>query len=279
MWLSAFLLNNGTIEFKIFHFAFLFYLSTFFFHFSSISCLLSINSYLCFNFYFLFGLSNIFFLFYYFSFFTLLRYIVYTLKFFNLFASNIISLQEMYKNLIFPFLPCQLIYSYFHIVVQSLNRVRFFATPWTVALLSSIFSQSLLKFMSTESVMLSNHLILCHPLLLLSIFPSIRVFCNELALYIRRPKYWSFSFRIGPSNEYSQLISFRLDWFDLAAQGTLKSLLQHHHLKTSILWSSAFFIAQLSHLYMTTRKTIALTIQTFVSKVMFLLSNMLSCLS
>ena len=168
--------------------------------------------------------------------------------------------------------------TYFHIVVRSLNRVRFFATPWTVALLSSTFSQSLLKFMSTESVMLSNHLILCHPLLLLSIFPSIRVFFNELVLCIRRPKYWSFSFRIGPSNEYSQ-ISFRRDWFDLAAQGTLKSLLQHHHLKTSIHWSSAFFIAQLSHLYITTRKTIALTIQTFVSKVMFLLSNMLSCLS
>ena len=124
-----------------------------------------------------------------------------------------------------------------------------------------------------DSGMPSNHLILYHPLLLLpSIFPSIRVFSNELALRKRRPKYWSFSFSIGPSNEYSGLISFRIDWFDLfEAQGTLKSLLQHYSSKTLILWCSAFFMVQLSHLYMTTGKIIALTIQTFVGKVMFLL--------
>ena len=124
----------------------------------------------------------------------------------------------------------------------------------------------------------SNHLILCHPLLLLpSIFPSIRVFSNESALPIRWPKYWSFSFSISPSNEYSGLISFRMDWFDfLAVQGTLKSLLQHHSSKASILQCSAFFIVQLSHPYMTTGKTIALTRLTFVGKVMSLLFNMLS---
>ena len=121
----------------------------------------------------------------------------------------------------------------------------------------------------------SNHLILCRPLLLLpSIFPSIRVFSNELFLHISWPKYWSFS--ISPSNEYSRLISFRMDWFDLAVQGTLRSLLQHHSLKASILWRSAFFIVQLSHPYMTTGKTIALTRQIFVSKIMSLLFNMLS---
>ena len=141
------------------------------------------------------------------------------------------------------------------------------------SLLSITNSQSLLKLMSTESVMPSNHLILYHPLLLLpSIFPSIRVFSNELALRKRRPKYWSFSFSIGPSNEYSGLISFRIDWFDLfEVQGTLKSLLQHYSSKTLILWRSVFFMVQLSHLYMTTGKIIALTIQTFVGKVMFLL--------
>ena len=124
----------------------------------------------------------------------------------------------------------------------------------------------------------SDHLILCHPLLLLlSIFPSIRVFSNESVLHIRRPKYWSFSFSIGPSNEYSGLISFRIDWFDLlAVQGTLKSLLQHHSSKASILWCLAFFIVQLSHPYMTTGKTIALSRHTFVGKVMSLLFNMLS---
>ena len=124
----------------------------------------------------------------------------------------------------------------------------------------------------------SNHLILCCPLLLLpSIFPSIRVFSNESALHIRWPKYWSFSFSISPSNEYSGLISFSMDWMDLlAVQGTLKSLLQHHSSKASILWHSAFFIVQLSHPYMTTGKTIALTRRSFVGKVMSLLFNMLS---
>ena len=129
-------------------------------------------------------------------------------------------------------------------------------------------SQSLLKLVSIELVMPSNYLILCHPLLLLpSIFSSIRVF-SELVLCIKRPKYWSFSFSISPSNEYSGLISFRMDWLDLlAVQGTLRSLLQHHSSKASILWCSAFFIVQLSHPHMTTGKTIALTRQTFVSNV------------
>ena len=131
--------------------------------------------------------------------------------------------------------------------------------------------------MSIESVMPSNHLILCRPLLLLpSIFPSIRVFSNESALHMRRPKYWSFSFSISPSNEHPGLISFRMNWLDLlAVQGTLKSLLQHHSSKASILQCSAFFIVQPSHPYMTTGKTIALTRQTFVDKVMSLLFNML----
>ena len=132
--------------------------------------------------------------------------------------------------------------------------------------------------MSIELVLPSNHLILCHPLLLLpSIFPSIKIFSSESVLHIRWPEYWSFSFSISPSNEYSGLISFRIDWFDfLGVQGTLKSLLQHHSSKASILWCSAFFIVQLSHPYMTTVKTIALTTQTFVGKVMPLLFNMLS---
>ena len=139
-------------------------------------------------------------------------------------------------------------------------------------------SQSLLKLMSIASVMPSNYLILCRPLLLPpSIFPSIRVFSNESVLHIRWPKYWSFSFNISPSNEYSGLISFRMDWLDLlAVQGTLKSLLQHHSSKASVLRRSAFFIVQLSHPYMTTGKTIALTRRTFVSKVTSLLLNMLS---
>jgi len=139
-------------------------------------------------------------------------------------------------------------------------------------------SWSLLKFMPLESVMPSNHLILCCPLLLLpSIFPSIRVFSNVSGLHIRWPKYWSFSFSISPSNEYSVLISFRMDYLDLlAVQGTLKSLLQHHNSKASILWHSAFFIVQLSHPYVTTRKTIALTRWTFVGKVMSLFFNILS---
>ena len=138
--------------------------------------------------------------------------------------------------------------------------------------------QSLLKLMSIESVMPSNHLILCHPLLFLpSIFPSIRVFSNKSVLCIRWPKYWNFSFNMSPSNKYSGLISFRMDWLDLlTGQGTLKSLLQHHSSKASILQRSAFFTVQLSHPYMTTGKTIALTRQTFVGKVMSLLLNMLS---
>ena len=135
--------------------------------------------------------------------------------------------------------------------------------------------------MSIESVMPSNHLILCYPLfLLLSIFPSIRIFSNESALRIRWPKYWSFSFSISPFNEHPGLISFRMDWLDLlAVQGTLKSLLQHHSSKASILRHSAFFIVQLSHPYMTTGKIIALTRWTFVDKVMSLLFNMLSRLA
>src|SRR5574340_629011 len=139
-------------------------------------------------------------------------------------------------------------------------------------------SQSFLKLMSIKSVMPSNHLILCHPLLLLpSIFPSIGVFSNESTLRIRWPKYWSFSFSIIPSKEIPGLISFRMDWLDLlAVQGTLNSLLQHHSSKASILWCSGFFTVQLSHPYMATGKTIALTRWTFVGKVMSLLFNMLS---
>ena len=147
------------------------------------------------------------------------------------------------------------------------SRVQLFATACTVACQTSLsftISWSLPKLMSIESVILSNHLILCQPLPLLpSIFPSIRVFSNESVLYIRWPKYWSFSFSISPSSEYSGLVFFRIDWFDLlAVQGTLKSLLQHHNLKASVLWHSAFFMVQLSHPYMATRKTIALTMRT-----------------
>ena len=165
--------------------------------------------------------------------------------------------------------------------VQSFSHVRLFVTPWTAARQASLSitnSQSLLKLMSTELVMPSNHFILCRPLLLLpSTFPSIRVFSKESVLRTRWPKYWSFSFSISPSNEYSRLISLRIDWLDLlAVQGTLKSLLQHHSSKAWILQHSAFFIVQLSHPYMTTRKTIVLTIQTFVGKVMSVLFNMLS---
>ena len=156
--------------------------------------------------------------------------------------------------------------------VQSLSHVRLFATPWTAARQASLSittTRSLLKLMSIELVMPSNHLILCHPLLLPPlIFPRIRVFSNELALRLRWPKDWSFSFSISPSNDYSGLISFRVDWLDLlAAQGTLKSLLQHHSSKASILWCSAFFIIQHSYPSMTTGKTIALTRHTFVGKV------------
>ena len=165
--------------------------------------------------------------------------------------------------------------------LQSLSRVRHLATPWTAvcqASLSITNSQSPPKPMSIQSVMPSNHLILHRPLLLLpSIFPSIRVFSNESALHIRWPKYWSFSFNISPSNEHPGLISFRMNWLDLlAVQETLKSLLQHHNSKASILLCSAFFIVQLSHPYMTMGRTIALTRRTFFGKVMSLLFNMLS---
>ena len=164
--------------------------------------------------------------------------------------------------------------------VQSLSCVQLFATPWTAAHQASLSitnSRSPPKPMSIELMMPSNHLILYCPLLLLpSIFPSIRVFSNSV-LRIRWPKYWSFSFSISPSNEHPGLISFRMDWLDLLVlQGTLKSLLQHHSSKASILGCSAFFIVQLSHPYMTTGKTIALTRQIFFGKVMSLLFNMLS---
>ena len=172
--------------------------------------------------------------------------------------------------------------------VQSFSHVWLFVTPWTVvrqASMSITNSRSSPKSMSMELVMPSNHLLLCHPLLLLPpIIPSIMVFSNESGLCIRWPKYWSFRFSINPSNEHSGPISSRMDWLDLlAVQGTLKSLLQHHSSKASILRHSAFFIVQLSHPYMTTGKTIALTRRTFVDKVMSLLFNMLllllSCFS
>ena len=164
----------------------------------------------------------------------------------------------------------------FSFSVQLLSCVQLFVTPWTAAHLASLSitnSQSLLKLLSIESVMPSNHFILCCPLLLLpSIFPSIRVFSNESILHIRWPNYWSFSFSIRPSKEYSELISLRMDWLDLlAVQGTLKSRLQHHGSKASILWCSAFFIVQLWHPYVTTGKTIGLTRWIFVGKVLSLL--------
>ena len=163
--------------------------------------------------------------------------------------------------------------------VQSLSHVRLFATPWIAACQASLSitnSRSWPKLMSFESVMPTNHLNLCRPLLLLpSIFSSIRVFSNESALCIRWPNYWSFSFSTSPSNEHPGLIPFRMDWLDLlAVQGTLKSLLQHHSSKASLLRCSAFFTVQLSHPYMTTGKTIALTRQSFVGKIMSLLFNM-----
>ena len=165
--------------------------------------------------------------------------------------------------------------------VQLLSHVRLFVTPWIAerqASLSITNSWSSPNLMCIELVIPSSHLILCRPLLLLpSIFPSIRVFSNESALRIRWPKYWSFSFNISLSKEHPGLISLRMDWLDLlAVQGTRKSLLQHHSSKASILWHSAFFTVQLSHPYMTTGKTIALTRQTFVGKVLSLLLNMLS---
>ena len=164
--------------------------------------------------------------------------------------------------------------------VQLLSCVQLFATRWTVACqaaLSTTNSQSLPKLMSIESVMPSSNLILCHPLLLLPQSLPASVFSNESTLRMRWPKYWSFSFNISPSKEHPGLISFRMDWLDLlAVQGTLKSLSQHHSSKASILQRSAFFPVQLSHPYMTTGKTIALTRWTFVGKVMSLLFNMLS---
>ena len=167
------------------------------------------------------------------------------------------------------------------VVVQSLSRVWFFVMPRTTACQASLsftISQSLLKLTSIEAVMPSSYFILCCPLLLLpSVLPSIRVFSNESALALRWPKYWSFSLSISSFNDYPGLISFRIDWFDLCAvQGTLKNLLQHYSLKASILQCSVFFIDQFLHPYMTTGKTIALTIWTFVGKVMSMLFNMLS---
>ena len=175
-------------------------------------------------------------------------------------------------------IPCKELWQFSS--VQLLSYVQLFVTPWTAACQASLSitnSWSLPKLMSIELVMPANHLILCHSLLLLpSIFPSIRVFSNESALRIRWPKYWSFSFNISPPNEHPGVIS-RIDWLDLlAVQGTLKSFLQHHSSEASVLWHSAFFIVQLSHPYMTTGKTTALTRRTFVGKVMSLLYNMLS---
>ena len=181
--------------------------------------------------------------------------------------------------------PCKMRWDYLPfflaqavVVVQLLSRVQLFVAPWTAgrkASLSFTISWHLFRLTSSDSVMSSNQLLLCHPLLLLpSILPNSRVFSSELALRIRWPKYWKVSFGISPSNEYSGLISFSIDWFDLlAVQGTLKTPLQHHSLKASILWHSAFFIVWLSHPYITTGKTIALTIWTLVSKVMPQLFN------
>ena len=190
---------------------------------------------------------------------------------------NLLRLGEIRTNIVNMLLHVTLSVQFSS--VQSLSHVQLLVTPWTAphqASLSITSSWSLLKLMAIESVMPSNHLILCRPLLFLpSIFPSIRVFYNESVLRISRLKYWSFSF--SASKEYSGLISFKIDWFDLlAVQGSLKSLLQHHSSKASILRRSAFFMVQPSHPYMTTGKTIALTRQTFVGKVMSLLFNMLS---
>ena len=165
--------------------------------------------------------------------------------------------------------------------VQSLSYVQLFVTAWSAARQASVSitnSQSFLRLMSIESMMPSNHLTLCHPLLLLpTIFPRIRVFSNESVIRIRWPKYWSFRFSISPPNEYSGLISFRIDWFDLlAVQGTLKSLLQHHNSKASNLWHSIFIMVQFAHPYRTPGKTIALTRWTFIGKVMCLPLKMLS---
>ena len=190
-------------------------------------------------------------------------------------CSNYISINLIIKKSIYNKIIISL--------VHSLSHVWLFVTPWTVACQTSLSitnSWSLLKLISIESVMPSNHLILCHSLLLPPlIFPSIRVFSNESVLCIRLPKYWNFSFSISPSNAYPGLISLRVDWLDLlAVQRTLKSLFQHYTSKASILWHSTFFMVQLSHPYMTTGKTIALTIMTVVGKVMSLLFNMLPML-
>ena len=184
-----------------------------------------------------------------------------SLKIHNPFIYTIFILQWLLMILMFYWLNLKW---NFAVVVQSLTHVQFFPTPWTAAcqsFLSFIMSWNLLKFVSIETVILSNDLMLCFSLPLLpSIFPSVRVFSNESALHIRWPKFWSFSINMSPSNEYSGLISFRIDQFDLhAIQETLKSVLQLHSLKASILQHSAFFMVQLSHLYMTTWKTIALT--------------------
>jgi len=168
---------------------------------------------------------------------------------------------------------------YKSVSVQLLSHIQLFVTPRTAAHQASLSitnSQNLLKLMFIELVMPSNHLILCCPHLLPSIFPSIRLFSSESVLCLRWPKYWSFSLSISPSNEYIGLISSRIDWFDLAVQGTFKSLLQHHISKASVLWLSAFFMVQLLRPYMTTGKTIALTRRTFVGKVISLIFNMLS---
>ena len=183
--------------------------------------------------------------------------------------------------LICNFLFCVILVCFFVAIVQSLSCVWVFATPRTAThhvSLSIIISQSLFKFMSIESVMPTNQLVLCHPLLLLpSVFPSTRVFSSGSALCIRWLKYWSFSFSISASNEYWALILFRIDWFDLlTVQGTLKNLFQHHSSKASLLQCSPFLMVQFSDLYMTTEKAIALSRETFVSKVMSLLFNRLS---
>ena len=178
-------------------------------------------------------------------------------------------------------IPSPVSHGCFVAIVKSLSHVWLFATPWTAARQASLsftVSRSLVKLISIESVMPFNHLVLCHLFLILpSIFPSIMAFSNESALRIRWPKYWNFSsFSISPSDEYSGLISFRIDWFDLlGVQGTLRSLLQYYNSKASVFWCLAFFTVQLSHSYMTTGKTTALTRWTFVGKVMSLLFNML----
>ena len=190
------------------------------------------------------------------------------------------NMSIMNRIFMLQILSLRIIFNHFSSVL-SLSRVRLFATPWIAARQASLsitISRSSLRLMSIESVMPSSHLILSRPLLLLPpIPPTIRVFPNESALRMRWPKYWSFSFSIIPSKEIPGLIAFRMDWLDLlAGQGTLESLLQHHSSKASILQCSAFFTVQLSHPYMTTGKTIALTRRTLVGKVMSLLLNMLS---